>query len=419
VKRAAARLGVCLLSGALASLVIANPVQAQALPNAAAESVAGRAHSEFAPIGMELGNFILHGKLTGELEYNDNIFLDNSQSADMIRRLKPSLGLTGDIGETSVAVTASADIARYRTFHTEGHNDYDFTASAAHDITDESNIGLALRRALLTEPRGSINDPGRAFGPTQYNLTTVTLSPQYSQAPYLGTFKLQGGYWDYLPNGPINNADRSYHQIYAETRAGYEFDTGWTAFFQPSYTLQWYVKRVDTSGVNHDNWMVQPLVGVTYNATSDLFFDVGVGYFWNPYFSATQKNLNGFAFNGKGLWNFAPDMTLTGSLNRSVQGVLPFNGIITATQLIETIGLLRLDYEAADQLLTYVGTSFINDDYPGATIENTLSFQIGVTYLVNEYLSLGLQYSYAKRDSGIVTRNYTNNIVLLQLTGQM
>lgn len=413
--------------GVLASLALAAPASAQTCSfsftrgTAKDTTVVARGNPDYQPIGLELGNFILHPALTDEVEYNDNIFRDTSYKSDFINRLKPSLGLTGDVADRPVSLTAEAEIGRNKSFVTEGYEDFNFVGSVQQDITDDSNVHVVLRRARIHEARGTINDPGRAFGPTQYDLTSITLCPQISTAgPFFNSVKLEGRLIDYLPTGTIDNSERSNRQLLGSTRFGYEFDQGWTAFVEPSYEIHQFIKRVDSTGLNHDTQIYQVLTGITYDATADLFVELGVGYFYQPFFTPRQVTQGGLALNGTLAWNFAENATLSGTLSQANQNVQPFDTTLHTSTLVSTTGVLRLDYAPGDRVLTFASAGMTNDAYGGAPLtEDTLSFQVGASYLFNEYLSAGLTYYYDDRTSTLNTRRFTNNRVVLRVTGQL
>lgn len=407
-----------LAAAALAGLSMATPARAQTAQD---QSVGGRAHADFEPIGMQLGSFLFHAGLTNEGEYNDNIFRDTTHTSDGIARLKPSLSLIGDVADTNIALTADSEIARYVHYHSENYEDYKFAGAVKQDVTEESNIGLSVSHARLHTPRGGLNDPGRAFGPSLYELSTIGLAPQYSVSPFVGNLKLEGRYYDYLRNGPIDNSDQSEYQLLASNRMGYRFDAGWSLFLEPSYQLHNFVKRVDRNGVNHDSQMVQGLVGFTYDATADLFLELGVGYFQQLFFAADQQNLSGTAFTGSLIWNVNDVLSLTGALARAVQDTVSATGqFASVSSLVTSTGSLRADYEAADNLVTYAGVSLETDEYSGVTLnEDIFTFTGGATYYFNEYLSAGLRYNFDARTSTDVTRRIDNNRITMELTVRM
>ncbi len=408
---------------------MAPAAHAQVLTPAQADSVQGRAHTDFEPIGLELGNFLLHSELDDEPEYNDNIFRDNTKTSDAIDRLKPSLSLEGEIGDdTTVTLGAQADIGRYYHYHTENYEDYKFGATARQDVTDETNVGLALSREHLHVERGAFNDPGRAFGPLQYNVTTATLTPHYSTSPFLGSLKIEGKYYEFLKNGPVDESDQNEWRALVASRQGYQLDSGWTAFVEPSWQLDNYINRVDRSGINHDSQTVQGLLGVSYDATADLSLEFGLGYFEQLFFAANQQDVSGLAFNGAFVWNISEPWTLSGSLTRSSQATpttaTTQAAFVGVTSQVSSNGKLRLDYEAADNIVTYIQGAITDDQFsgtgPGANFtEDTADFELGVNYFFNEYVSLGFRYVFEVRESEVSTRRMDQNRLIFRLTAHM
>ena len=429
MRRGAVRGRLGFIIGALLALFVTNAAWGQSpdFPSAQVESVTGRQRTDFQSLGIEVGNFILHGALQGEGEYDSNVFLTPSAQGDFVRRLRPSLGLAGEVSDTTIQVNADAESAWYKKYHANNYIDFNAVASAKHDITDESNITLTAREARIHEMRGTVNDPGTACGPNQYDLTVFTAQPQFSAAPYIGSFKLEGRYFDWLTNCGFSNTDRSNRQLYANTREGYQFDNGLTAFVEPSYEIHQFIKRFDRDHINHNSQTYQGLLGLSYDALQNANIEFSAGYFYETFFDRNQflgtekipGTFSGWSVQGTGLWNFTEDMTLTGSVSRTNSDVLPFNFTIDTTIDETTAALLRLDWETTDHLVTYVGGNLAFDDYPGTSLsENTLSLNVGGTYYVNQYLSFEVQYVYAIRNSSLSTRNYTDNQVFFRVNGQ-
>ena len=417
------------ISGALISLFVSAAAWGQNpdFPSAEVESVTGRQRTDFQTLGVEVGNFILHTALQGEGLYDTNVFLTPKAQSDFVRRLRPSLGLAGEVGDTTIQANATAEATWYKEFHANNYIDFNAVVSAKHDITDESNITLTAREARIHELRGTVNDPGTACGPNQYDLTTVTAQPQFSSAPWIGSFKIEGRYFDWLPNCGISNSDRSDRELYANTREGYQFDNGITAFVEPSYEIHQFIKRRDRDGLNHDSQTYQGLLGISYDALQNANLELSGGYFYEDFFAKDQflgtesipGHFGGWSVQGTGLWNFSSDMTLTGSISRTRTDVLPFDFVIDTTVDETTAGLLRLDWETTDHLVTYIFVNDHYDQYPGTTLnENTLSASVGGTYYVNQYLSLEVQYAYAFRTSSLATRKYADNQIFFRINGQ-
>lgn len=429
MRRGAVRGRLGSIAGALLALFMTNAAWGQNpdFPSAQVESVTGRQRTDFQSLGIEVGNFILHSALQGEGEYDSNIFLIPKAQGDFVRRLRPSLGLAGEVEDTTIQVNADAEATWYKQYHASNYIDFNSVASAKHDITDESNITLTAREARIHEMRGTVNDPGTACGPNQYDLTVLTAQPQFSAAPYIGSVKIEGRYFDWLPNCGFSNSDRSDREAYVNTREGYQFDNGVTAFVEPSYEVHQFIKRVDRDGINHDSQTYQGLLGISYDALQNANLEFSAGYFYETFFAKHQflgteaipGSFSGWSVQGTGLWNFTEDMTLTGTISRTNSDVLPFNFVIDTTVDETTAALLRLDWETTDHLVTYILATDHYDQYPGTSLnENTISASVGGTYYVNQYLSFEVQYVYAVRDSTLSTRNYTDNQIFFRVNGQ-
>ncbi len=386
-------------------------------------AVGARPHADFAPIGLELGNVTIDAAVENDTEYNDNIFLDPSHTADVINHLKPRLDLAEDFFDTAVSISANADIARYMIFHSENYESYSVVGTTHRDIAAESSIGVTGGTRRVTVARGALNDPGRAYGPLQYQDSFFTLLPQYSASPLVGTAQITGHYYQYQNNGPIDNSAQNNYTLHIGNRFGYETDGGWTYFFQPSYEVDVYQLRVDASGVNHDVQIYQGLFGIQYDATADLYLELGLGYFHNQYFSQTQQDVGGLAELGSLIWNIDPLFTLTGSLSQSsqdLQGQLA-TGVPQGLSVTTTTAL-RLDYEAAYNVIAFISTGITSSTVSGqgASLEDdTYPISIGADWYISQYLRAGAQYLFTTTNSTNITSRVDNNRILVTLVAQM
>jgi hypothetical protein len=386
-------------------------------------AVAARPHADFAPIGLELGNVTIDAAVENDTEYNDNIFLDQSHTADVIDHLKPRLDLAEDFFDTAVSISASADVARYMIFHSENYENYSVVGTTHRDIAAESSIGVTGGTRRISVARGALNDPGRAYGPLQYQDSFFTILPQYSASPLVGTAQITGHYYQYQNDGPIDNSAQNNYSLHIGNRFGYETDGGWTYFFQPSYEVDAYQLRVDSNGVNHDVQIYQGLWGIQYDATADLYIELGAGYFWNQYFSHTQQDVGGVAELGSLIWNIDPLFTLTGSLSQSsstLQGQLSTG--VPQGLAVTTTSTLRLDYEAAYNVIGFISTgmSSVNISGQGSTeIDDTYPFSLGADWYISQYFRAGAQYLFTTTNSTNIARRVDNNRILLTLVAQM
>ena len=83
----------------------------------------------------------------------------------------------------------------------------------------------------------------------------------------------------------------------------------------------------------------------------------------------------------------------------------------TATRVDFSFGTLFVE-----KLNTFVKGYFQNSDYENSNRDDdTISFSGGVDYLINDYVTLGLEAGYDDRDSNTIGYNYDNSWVMFQL----
>ncbi|HUC61879.1 MAG TPA: outer membrane beta-barrel protein [Alphaproteobacteria bacterium] len=385
--------------------------------------VGARPHADFSPIGLELGSMSIHAAVENDTQYNDNIFADQTHTADIIDDMKPRLDLAENAFDTAMSLSATADIGRYMIFHSENYEDYSITGTTSRDLNAESSIAVRGGTSRAHIPRTALNSPGRAYPVSYVQDNFVTIVPQYSTSPFIGTATIRG---DYYQNQDVAGTDNSYLNYYAlnvSNRFGYETGGGWTYFFQPSYEIDSYQHRVDLSGANHDKQVYQGLWGIQYDATADIYLELGLGYFYDAYFAKTQQNVGGLAELGSFVWNIDPLFSLTGSLTQTsqdLQGTLAA-GIPQGLAVTNT-GSLHLDYEAAYNVIAFVQAGLSQTDITGQgsnVTQESFPFSLGVSWYISEYLRAGAQYTFSATSASVATLNYDTNQIILTLVAQM
>ena len=81
---------------------------------------------------------------------------------------------------------------------------------------------------------------------------------------------------------------------------------------------------------------------------------------------------------------------------------------------------VSVDHELLRNLILSSRASYLNADYEGINRKDDyLKFGASGKYLLNRNLYVTLKYDYERRDSNAAGQDYTQNAVLLSLSGQL
>jgi uncharacterized protein (PEP-CTERM system associated) len=87
---------------------------------------------------------------------------------------------------------------------------------------------------------------------------------------------------------------------------------------------------------------------------------------------------------------------------------------------VESHAALGFEYELDYNLMVDSMARFRRDSFEGGPRRDDNWFgRVGLTYLMNEYISWNLNYQYSQRDSNISSADFASNTFLLTLRGQM
>ena len=128
-----------------------------------------------------------------------------------------------------------------------------------------------------------------------------------------------------------------------------------------------------------------------------------------------RESISGPWFGMSLLWNVTQLTSIQAKAQSSVKETTLDNS--PGINAVDTN--IRIDHELLRNLLVGGFFAYTRDDYQSVDIVDTL-YALGprATYLVNRYLSAEASYSYRTKDSSESSREYTENVFLISLTGK-
>lgn len=386
------------------------------------------AQVDYKPLGIRVGSFILHPRIEWDGEYNENIFsTDRNEESDFIFHFKPYASLSSAWTRHEFNLSATADIAKYNDFSSEDYEDYMFQAAGRLDVRRGNFFTAKFDYMDLHEKRSSPDDQG-GDEPTTYTLIGGNVGYQhtFNRMKLLAVFAQRGLDFDDVGDGMggiINNQDRDRDEEDFSLRVAYEYRTSHEVFVQATRNSVDYDDQFDDRRFNRSSNGREFRAGLALYLTGIVVGDVYVGYLKQEYDDPLLLDVDGYRV-GLGIkWTPSGLTTVTARMESGTEETTSQY----ASGYLKTLYSVRVDHELKRNILLNGQVSFSNNNYEqiaGAPAvardnENVFSASIGISYLFNRNVSLSAGYRYEKKDSNVITDEYTTQRFFLILGLEM
>ncbi len=373
-------------------------------------TVRDRPRPDYEAVGIKAGGFTVYPRVTGSVEYNDNIYATKAnEESDTIWRVKPEVAVRSDWSRHALGAFASASVNRYSDFGTEDTEEYTLAVNGRLDIVRGANVAGSVQYQALTEPRTSPQSPVGSVKPIEYDL----VSSKLTAVKEFNRLRLTGRLTDYdfdykdgvnIAGGTVEQDTRDRNEFYYGGKAEYAVspDTALTL------ALLGNTKDYDLAIAGRDSDGYVATVGANFELTDVVRGDINVGYMKQTYDLASYGKIDGFSADGKVEWfpTALTTVTATGgrTIEESVAGGSP--GYVSSN-----IGA-SVDHELLRNVLLSANASFGKDNYEKIDRDDKRTGAgASVAYLLNRRVGVFVTYTYLKQDSSGVNHgtSFTDN----------
>ena len=386
---------------------------------AQAEGVMDRPRPDYDAKGLPLGGLRLFPKVDLGIGNDDNVLRQPTATSSMMTSETPSFLLSSDNwSRNALSVYGNLAAQQFQDLSTDNTSDWTLGGNGRLDIQRGSDFSAGGSRAHLHEPRQSPDLPGLASKPTQYDLTHA--NGMFTYSPYKFGLKIGGTYdhYDYgltpvRGNGsPIDNSDRNRDEYDLSARVSYSFSPGYAFFAQGDYVEQKFDQTLDRNKQRRDNSGYREDVGLTMQVSRLVQGEFFVGALQQK-FHAPFKDLSGLHFGAAINW-YASDL-LTIHLNAS--NTLAATTLVGASTNDNKVAGISADYELLPNLLFQTGYTHTDSTFKGVARHDQIDNEtVGLTYLINQYMSANAHYTHEARSTNAAGQTYDDNIILGGLT---
>jgi len=394
----------------------------QEIQDVRGQSVANRPRPGYDALGVRAGAFLLYPSITIVETYDDNIYAVNAgKTDDFITRVSPDVRLTSNWSRHMLSLQGGLDYYKYADNGDEDRTDWNVGAMGRVDILRDTNITGKVSYARLHEDRGDSTFIGGGAEPTQYDIfdTAITFNHRVNRL----IFALGGGYTelDYkdtpaVGGGVINQDFRDRHVYSGVARAGYAISPDTNIYLQGRVNKREYRLQPPVVVQTRDSDGYSLVVGSEFLISRLVQGTVEIGYQRQNYKAAGLPTVSGLSYLAGVDWYVTPLTTVRFSASSSID---ESDSLLSSGSLNQTVGL-GFDHEFLRNLILSGDVSYQNNNFKGvARKDEYLRAGLGVTYMLNRYLALGVDYKYTERDSNVLGLDYKRNVVGLTLRGQL
>lgn len=393
----------------------ASSALAQQADNQAVTGVFERERSDYDAKGLPAGAFRIFPTLKVEEEYNDNIFAEETgEDEDFITRVQPGVTIESDWTRHFLSAYANSTSLFYADNDDEDRTDYRVGANGRLDVLRETFITGGASYAELHEDRGDPNAATSTVEPTEYSLTSANAS--FFRGLRRFSVLLDGNFdqYDYEDvaqnNGSIlNNDDRDREKVQGGLRIGYEILPDYEAFVSGRLNSIDYDSATDDNGLNRDSDGYEVQAGIALDLGGKTRGELSAGYMEQTYDDPSLPDADGVTFGASILWNPTQLTSLRFNADRTIEETVQNN----SSSYINSTAGIAVEHELLRNLLIGANVSYSLHEYEGIDREDDwLGAGAEMTYLVNPYASLDLNYDYIERDSNVTGQDYETNRVM-------
>jgi hypothetical protein len=364
-------------------------------------SVTQRDRPEYAAPGLRAGAFLLFPTVNLAAGSVSNVLATKSnKQGSAFFDFAPSLALRSDWSRNSVAVNASLLDRRYSEVSSQNYTDWQVNTSGKLQVVGDSYLaaGAEAKRDHITPDQ--ISYPTNAREPVPTTTTDVFARGVYQNARVRLLTNILAARVNFTDvdstlGGRIDQDVRDFDNYAFTGRGDYGISPAMALFAEVKHSIYKYDTR-SLNGLTRDSTQTEALVGASFDLTSLMRGEVGVGYLRRSYDDPAFSNISGFAVRGEVEYFPTQLTTVTFTARRSVEDSILAN----TGGFLSTYGAVRVDHELLRNLLLRAQFGYENDSFRGADRKDKVKdFSLGASYLMNRYIALSAAYTRRERDS--------------------
>lgn len=357
------------------------------------------------------------------VEDNDNVYLqpEATQESSTVTRLKPSIAVEADMGQTQLRVGFLAEKGIYSADENDNYTDTTFNAGAGFELTSRHQFDVSAELKSAHDARGASTATAQgssalAVDPDEYDESTLEGSFTYGSSSALLniTAGLERYEKEYKNNFDIGTRDRDYDKTTAslETSVAVSERTG-------------ILIDLSTTSIAYDNdsflaeqregSLARALVGFSYDVSGKVTSSAKVGASQRSFESDDIDSDTTLTWNVELQWTPRTYSTITVYTAQSANETSVGGGYIDSNY-----SMVSWDHKFSEYFALTADVSLASDAYydvNGDTDreDDTLSYGLTGTYSPAKAMDVYANLKQAERDSTSTGLDYEQQVITLGL----
>jgi hypothetical protein len=390
-------------------------------------TVTSRARPDFEPLGIHVGDFLLHANLGESFGYNSNVAGFSNTPGSWLVTTSPSVSINSDWGRNQLSAALSADSTQYLSTPAQNYTNWAATIGGSYLIGEESLVA-GYSHLSLHEAPNSIGSP-LSTTPIPYTVDDGRIYYTFDAGRFSFIPRIDVQFYQYgnamLLNVPVS---QTYDNRIVST-GGLETRYNLTDQHRIVFVVQGINAQytdIPAGQPTSNSQSVLALGGIDYQATGPWRYRVLVGVERRAFTAQQFPTHTGPVAEASVIWTPTGLTTVTGVLSHTIEDAQqPGTAGYTYTR-----ANLEVDHEYLRNVLLQASAGYQAADYiqTGQT-QTSYTLGTGAQWLINRRMRLGLTYAFTQQTglsnttytlqqqklNGVIYGNYTQSIVLLTL----
>ncbi len=390
------------------------------LPNVVPPSTPQTPRSEFAPIGLRLGDFFWYPRAELDQAYNSNIFATPTGfTYDLITALTSTFDLLSNWPRNSLNLHGGSLLQVYADHPAQNTQDGTLSVDGTLGVATGSYLYGSAQVAHQHISYGTPNSPGNIAQPVTYWTDSATAGyvqegRRFSYEVDLGVTSAQYNAAQLIGGGVLPQSSQDATAYSAAVTGRYEIIPDYLGYIRVGGNLFDYM-RIMPGVISPDFSTYRVDLGLQILPRHLISGEAYVGYLVQKFAQSSLGSTSTPDYGGRLTWSITPRTTL------NFTGLLTFNtgtpgaGLPSAgNSYLSSVFTASASYELLRNLQLGLTGTYINDSFQGIPrTDNVFVLGAGFTYQVNRNLFLGGEFSYAERNS-TGGRPFTQNVLTVR-----
>jgi hypothetical protein len=380
--------------------------------------VKNRSRPEYQPLGIRFGDWMFNPSLTAGGLYDSNVFSSNSnRQGDLAAEIGAGLHAHSLWERHGIDLRAMTTSTIYRDHSGLNQTDASLKGSGRYDIDHSTAVLGAFQAAYLHEGVGSLSSPAGAVEPTPYSLFSGDVTARREFGRLTGSIGAGIHSYDFgstvAQNGAVIDQSARDGQIYAvHSRFDYAFSPKSSIFAAVEGNSR-DLRGTPDRPLSSTGYRV--LSGFALQMTHLITGEVGVGYMAQSFDAPSIGTIEGPTYRVRLTWS--PSRVLDVHFN--AEQLVTEASLTSATGILANALQAGFDYEFRPNVIWSTAGTYETDSFKGEDrSDNVYAIDTELKYLLNNVMSLALQYRYLRRDSSVEEFSYDKHQVELNATAR-